>query len=476
MIRNSSNLTSAGSEIITNLSSQRSLLFSAGKASRKLITKSYKITNETSIPDSLNNINNNISQINNNNNSNQTESIIKTPIQNIKTKSDINNNNNEQSGEIKDKTTLDLSNIQYKDSYTLKDAPNSNPGYCLWPIRFPLKDKIIQKKNILSVENKKEETKNNNLNKKYNFHDTDLNYKYTKYINNEEIIENNIINKKIIDKLTNKLNDLEKKYMTALSNYQEKKYLSKNAIKIKNEYDQLFKENTEEIKIIKEQSDEFNSQNKVLENALSNARNEINRLLNIMKEDKKNMNKLRNEFNNRQKKEEMEREKLNNIIKSNESKIEILNEKNNELEENNSEKFGLFGSNTFDIDLDNEQKKDYQIKKLKEIVLNLQIKIRNLKNNMNSNKEEMNKLNNILKYKNMKEEYQRININNLFYTVEENEYNSQINNIILKNKDEIIRKLNENILSQHKGIKRNIKKIPKSSSQELIWDNKRYDL
>ena len=448
MIRNSSNLTSAGSEIITNLSSQRSLLFSAGKASRKLITKSYKITNETSIPDSLNNINNNISQINNNNNSNQTESIIKTPIQNIKTKSDINNNNNEQSGEIKDKTTLDLSNIQYKDSYTLKDAPNSNPGYCLWPIRFPLKDKIIQKKNILSVENKKEETKNNNLNKKYNFHDTDLNYKYTKYINNEEIIENNIINKKIIDKLTNKLNDLEKKYMTALSNYQEKKYLSKNAIKIKNEYDQLFKENTEEIKIIKEQSDEINSQNKVLENALSNARNEINRLLNIMKEDKENMNKLRNEFNNRQKKEEMEREKLNNIIKSNESKIEILNEKNNELEENNSEKF----------------------------VLNLQIKIRNLKNNMNSNKEEMNKLNNILKYKNMKEEYQRININNLFYTVEENEYNSQINNIILKNKDEIIRKLNENILSQHKGIKRNIKKIPKSSSQELIWDNKRYDL
>ena len=163
MIRNSSNLSSAGSEIITNLSSQRSLLFSAGKGPRKLITKSYKITNDTSIPDSLNNINNNISQINN---SNQSESIVKTPIRNAKARSFISNNSINQSGDIKDKSTLDLSNIKYKDGYILKDAANPNPGYGLWSVKLPIdeKDKKIQKNNILPEIIKKEETKNYNNN------------------------------------------------------------------------------------------------------------------------------------------------------------------------------------------------------------------------------------------------------------------------------------------------------------------------
>ena len=75
----------------------------------------------------------------------------------------------------------------------------------------------------------------------------------------------------------------------------------------------------------------------------------------------------------------------------------------------------------------------------------------------------------------MKDEYQRININNLFYTVEENEYNAQRNNFILSHKDELIKKLNENILKQN-GIKRNDKKLPKSSSQELLFNKKVFDL
>ena len=468
MIRNSSNLTSAGSEIITNISSQRSLLFSAGKGPRKIITKSYKITNDTSIPDSLNNINNNISQINNNNSNNQSESNIRTPIQNIKGKSFISNNINDQSGDLKEKSSLDLSNIKYKDGYILKDAANSNPGFGLWSVKTPSNEIKKEQKD------KKEESKNN----KYNFNDSDLNYKYTKYFNNEEILENNIRNKKIIDKLTNKLNDLEKKYMKALSNFQEKKFLCQNAIKMKNEYDQLYNENLEEIKIIKEQSEEIKSENQVLENALSNTRNEINRLLNIMKEDKENMNKLKDEFDDRLVKEEEERDKLNAIIKQNEQKIEILNEKNNELDANNNEKYGLFNNNNniLENDLDvNEHKKDFQIRKMKEVVLNLQIKICNLKKEINNNKDEMQKLNKVLKYKNMKDELQRININNLFYAVEENEMNAQRSSIILKNKDEVIKKLNDNILNQN-GIKRTIKRLPKSSSQILLINKKAYNI
>ena len=479
MIRNSSNLTSAGSEIITNISSQRSLLFSAGKGPHKMITKSYKITNDTSIPDSLNNINNNISQINNNNSNNQSESNIRTPIQNIKGKSFISNNINDQSGDLKEKSSLDLSNIKYKDGYILKDAANSNPGFGLWSVKTPSNElKKEQKNKILPLLEKKEESKNN-INK-YNFNDSDLNYKYTKYFNNEEIIENNIRNKKIIEKLTNKLNDLEKKYMKTLSNFQEKKFLCQNAIKMKNEYDRLYNENIEEIKIIKNKTEEINSENQVIENALSNTRNEINRLLNVMKEDKENMNKLKDEYNDRLVKEEEEREKLNVLIKQNEEKIEILNDKNNELDANNNEKYGLFNNgnnNIFENDLDgNEHKKDFQIKKLKEVVLNLQIKICNLKKEINNNNDEMQKLNKVLKYKNMKDELQRININNLFYTVEENEINAQRSNIILKKKDEIIKKLNGSILNKNE-IKRNIiKKLPKSSSQILLINKKAYNL
>ena len=209
---------------------------------------------------------------------------------------------------------------------------------------------------------------------------------------------------------------------------------------------------------------------------MSNTRNEINRLLNVMKEDKENMNKLKDEYNDRLVKEEEEREKLNVLIKQNEEKIEILNDKNNELDANNNEKYGLFNNgnnNIFENDLDgNEHKKDFQIKKLKEVVLNLQIKICNLKKEINNNNDEMQKLNKVLKYKNMKDELQRININNLFYTVEENEINAQRSNIILKNKDEIIKKLNGSILNKNE-IKRNIiKKLPKSSSQILLFNKK----
>ena len=472
MNRNSSNLTSAGSEIITN-ASQRSLLFSAGKAPKKLITKTYKITNDTSIPDSLNNINNNISQINN---ISQNDSNSRTPNKNAKSKSFIINNKDQS---IKEGSSLDISNIKYKDGYILKDAANSNPGYGLWSIKMPVKDanKNEKKNKVLPLISNKEESKNNNINSINNkkFNGSDLNYKYTKYIDNEEI-QNNIRNKKIIEKLANKLNDLEKKYMKALSNYQEKKYLSINAIKMKNEYDQLFIDNVNEIKLIKIKSEELDSQNKILEDNLSNSRNEINRLLNITKVDKENMNKIKEEYENRLKQEEIEREKINVIIKNNEEKLEILNEKNNELDNNNNEKYGLYNS-FFINDLDgNEHKKDFQIKQLKDVVLNLQIKVSELKKEIKNNNEEIGKLNEIMKYKNMKEEYQRVNINNLFYTIEENEIIAERNNNILKNKNDIIHQLNDKIYKQNGKKEKPIKKLTKSSSQSLLFNKKIYNI
>ena len=490
MIKNSSNLTSAASEIISSSSSQRNKLFSAGKIPRKLITKSYKITNDSSHPDSLNNINNNI----------EIRNITRNSIKRTNNKSFVINNN-DLSRESKGTISLNLSNIMYKDGYVLKDATNSNPGYGLWSIKIPQTEKNSNQNEELNknmhLSPKKEESKNDNgiknmniinytnninniniMNDKSNINNNnETNYKYTKYIDNEKLVENHIKTKKVIGKLSNKLNDLEKKYMKALSNFYEKKYLCRNSIKMQKEYDLLLKNNVDEIKILKDKTEEIGSQNKVLEDALSNTRNEINRLLNVMKDDKNNMKKIKEEYEDRIKKEEIERERLNDIIKINEQKIEVLNEKTSQLADAKNlgnQKLGMNDYN-YGFDENNENKKEYEIKTLKEIALNLQIKICNLKKEIKSNDEEIEKLNNVMKYKNVKDEYQKNNINNLFYLIEENEINSHNNNIILKNKNEIIRKLNEQFLFQ-KGGSIKLKKLPRSSSQSLLLNKKAYNL
>ena len=134
MIKNSTNLTSAASEIISSSSSQRNKLFSAGRVPRKLITKSYKITNDSSHPDSLNNERRNISR-NSNKRTNNKSFII---------------NNNDLSRESKGTISLNLSNIKYKDGYVLKDAVNSNPGYGLWSIKIPQIEKKSNQNEELS--------------------------------------------------------------------------------------------------------------------------------------------------------------------------------------------------------------------------------------------------------------------------------------------------------------------------------------
>ena len=485
MIKNSTNLTSAASEIISSSSSQRNKLFSAGRVPRKLITKSYKITNDSSHPDSLNNERRNISR---------------NSIKRTNNKSFIINNN-DLSRESKGTISLNLSNIQYKDGYVLKDAVNSNPGYGLWSIKIPQIEKKSNQNEELSknmhLSPKKEESKNDNGIKNMNIinytnninsiniindnsnlnNNNETNYKYTKYIDNEKLVENHTKTKNVIGKLSNKLNDLEKKYMKALSNFYEKKYLCRNSIKMQKEYDLLLKNNVDEIKILKDKTEDIGSQNKVLEDALSNTRNEINRLLNVMKDDKNNMKNLKEEYEDRIKKEEIERERLNDIIKVNEQQIEVLNEKTSQLADAKNLGFEKLGTNDYiyGFDENNENKKEFEIKALKEIALNLQVKISNLKKEIKSNDEEIEKLNDVMKYKNIKDEYQKNNINNLFYLIEENEINSHNNNNILKNKNEIIRKLNENIVFQ-KGRNIKLKKLPRSSSQSILLNKKAYNL
>ena len=247
---------------------------------------------------------------------------------------------------------------------------------------------------------------------------------------------------------------------------------------MKKEYDNLYFDNISEMKLIKEKTEEIQAENKILEDALFNTRNEIDRLIKVQKEDKNNMDKLKEEFENRKIKEENEREKLKEIIKINEKTIENLHEKNNEIDERNKAKEELmqyrFGINLGSLE-GSDQQKDFQIKKMKDIVLTLQLKISNLKKEISNNSEEMVKLNKVLNYRNIKEESQRININNLFYMVEENEINAHKNNIILKKKNEIIKSLNNNIVRPN-VLCTNLKKLPKSSSQKILFNKDDYHL
>ena len=436
MNRNYSGLTSVGSEIVSsNLPSQRNFLFSAKK--KNLVVKSYKISDDSSIQDNKTNRNKNINEINQENKTNNTK--INDNNKNI------NINNNISTTKIKENkkesSHLDLSNIKYKDGYILKDAVNSNPGFGLWSIKTPIED--IPKKNLIESKNidNKEEFKTINITNA-NRNSNDLNYKYTKFFDEDK--KQNIKNKKIIEKLNNKLNDLEKKYIQALSNYQEKRSICENEIKMKKEYEELIANNNKEIELIKEKTKEMNKENKIVEDALINTKNEIERLQNVMKEDDMNMENLKKEFDIRMKKEEQ---------------ISILQEQVNLI----PTEINFFQAE--DI-IESEYKKDFQIQTLKEMILNLQIKISGIKKEINNNKEEMKKLNKILRYKNIRDEHQTLNISNLFYTVEENEINEQRKKQLLKNQNEIIKNLNDYLKRQYNIV--TSKKIHKSFSQGIL--------
>ena len=436
MNKNYSGLTSVGSEVISPSSpSQRNLLFSAGKRP-KLIVKSYKITNDTSIPDISNNVNNK------SNKSNKSNIIEEKNLSTVKIV------------ESKKESSLNLSNIKYKDGYILKDAVNGNPGYGLWSIKTPVEDN--KKKEEIKKEEKINLTMNNNIPNKKIFNDNDLNYKYTKFFDEDK--KENKKNKKIIEKLSNKLNDLEKKYMKALSNFQEKKSLCENTIKMRKEYEQMFNNNLKEIELIKEKTKEMNKENKIVSEALTHSKNEIERLLNVIKEDDENMIKLNSEFDIRLKKEEEEKKRLKEIVKEKEEQITILQEQTKNITTNTFFEEDLFQGNV--------SKKDYEIKKLKDIILNLHIKISGLKKEINNNNEQKEKLEQILRYKNMKEEFHTLNISSLFNVIEEKERNDQRNNNILKKQNEIIKNLNESLKAQYNII--TSKKLQKSLSQGIL--------
>ena len=490
-----STLSLAGSEIIQGNNLNNILQVSTPiKSEQKIITKTYNTINTTH-SDRFN--------------------------KKIKEKNSNNNNIEKKMYESKRINAFDLSKIKYNDGNILTDALNSNPGFGLWAIKGSSeKEKEANQKihtdtgnfkinlnakkaqnnsnNIYNMTNRTNKQLTNNIstisNSNINNISTNKTLKKNKQIKslnianniiNESIISNinSVVNEKheqnklLIQQLTSKCNDFEKKYLNIISSYQEKEYLCQNSLKMKNEYEKLLQENIEETKLVQEEYKKISLENSKLNNIYKNTKSELDRLMSVMRTDKNTMDKIKEEFENRLKSEENERNRLNNILKINQKEIERLqkeafgniNTESDSQNNNNNIGKGINGQrrnniNEIVINKNSSQKKDYEIENLDKIILELELKISKLRKKNVQNEEENEKLRYILRYKKQKEEIQKNDINNLNNLL-------QNKNIIKKNDLKTINKKNEiinNWKTNSKFIKSNDNKLTKSMSLKRV--------
>ena len=471
------NLSLAGSEIINGNNNINKIdSFISVKNGQKLITKSYN--------------------------------LINTPI---KEKTNINKYSEKKPSESIRGFSLDLSKIMYNDGCILTDAVNSNPGFGLWAIKgSPHKERnqtinnthnrkktnkaLTNKKLIKNIINEKNNIDNNRYNmnilkKRVNKLSTNNmftinninnnatisnnNYKFSindKSINNSNIIndtkeyEKKRQNKKIIEHLTMKCNDFEQKCLNIMSSYTKKEYICKNDIKIKNEYEKMLQDNLEETKLINEEYKKISLDNNKLSNVYNNTKNELDRLINVMRIDTINIKKLREEFENRLQSEKIERIRLNNILKINEKEIESLRKDaygvgDNQNNNKNSKQNNNINKNIIINNKNSSKKKNFEIDNLNDIILELEIKISNIKKKIANTDEENDKLRNILRFKGQKDEIDKNNFRDLYNLLE----------YTTKNRKKELNKINEqnfiiNNLMKNKNIIKIRNKLAKSLS------------
>ena len=432
------NLSLAGSEIINESKSRynnSNISTTSPTKEQKLIIKSYKILDAQS------------SNSNSNSSKNKDVSQEKKVFQ------------------TKKLNALDLSKIKYNDGYILTDATNSNPGFGLWALKTGSKDNDISlKKNNLDNNNNNRKSINNVSNVKNNItNNTNINKISitTNNISNNKINDKSLSisfnskndeikkrNKLLIDHLKMKCNDLESKCTNLISNLGQKNYMCNNSIKLKREYEKMLQDNIRDTKLIKEKNTSLSLENAKLNNVYKNIENELNRLLNVMKTDQENMEKLKEEFNTRLIEEENERQRLNNILKEINGQVKFYEEEVNEkLKEKDID--GNNNSNINKMEVINkkesEAKKEFEEENLNDVILELELKICEMKKKINSQEEENNKLRKILKFKeekNGREKYQLTNLNFLLKFKKENQKNDL--NTVSK-QDNLIKELKKKI-------------------------------
>ena len=205
-----------------------------------------------------------------------------------------------------------------------------------------------------------------------------------------------------------------------------------------------------------------------MSNVYNNTKNELDRLINVMRIDTINIKKLREEFENRLQSEEIERIRLNNILKINEKEIESLRKDaygvgDNQNNNKNSKQNNNINKNIIINNKNSSKKKNFEIDNLNDIILELEIKISNIKKKIANTDEENDKLRNILRFKGQKDEIDKNNFRDLYNLLE----------YTTKNRKKELNKINEqnfiiNNLMKNKNIIKIRNKLAKSLSLRKV--------
>ena len=431
------NLSLAGSEIINESKSKinnYSIISSTSpNKDQKVIIKSYKITDAQS------------------------------PVSNNNSSKNKENSKEKKVLQTKKLNSLDLSKIKYNDGYILTDAANSNPGFGLWALKTKSKDneKNIKKYNLDTdrksintiPSNKNNIANNSNINKIIN---TTNNIITNKNIDKSQSItftnskndETKNPNKLLVENLKMKCNDLETKCTNFLSNLEQKIYMCNNSIKLKREYEKILQDNIKDTQLIKEKVSSLSLENAKLNNVYKNIENELNRLLNVMKTDKENMEKLKEEFNSRLIEEDNERKRLNIILQDAKEKVKSLeDEVDQKTKENKEENVKNNNKRTSIINIDiiekkeSTSKKEFEDENLNEMILELELKICNMKKKINNQEEENNKLKKILRFKEEKNGIEKNQLTNLNFLLQFQKENQKNDLNIVSKQDALIKQL-----------------------------------
>ena len=313
-----------------------------------------------------------------------------------------------------EKSTVNLSKIQYKNGVILKDASNPNPGFGLWCIDIGTDKDSIMKNQIKEVLSE------------YDFP------------NKDEFVDT--MDKILIEKLKDKCNDLEKQLANALSGFYERENKCINAERMQKEYEEIVNENINQKKILMAQKKQLEDHVGNLTVALGNAHKEISRLNQVIKDNQLYIDQINKENEEKIKEEKKKQEDLKKQMYLLEQQLEEIHKNTESDKEKNNKKiinpnFKVKSSNT---ESSIARKMEYQVKTMSDLVLNLQIEISNLKKKIITLEDDKNTLKEIIKFKDKKNKYQKQNIDNLCSVMEEKDREHQWTKHLIKEKNEVI--------------------------------------
>ena len=361
------------------------------------------------------------------------------------------------------KSSLDLSNLLYKDGFIQKDAVNGNPGFGLWAINV---EKYKQDKE--SIEKMREKLQNQTLSKSFNF--SNINIKFNEaaknYIENfdEKILKNPLIfnfklnedihnmNVKLIDSLSKKSEKLETKYKKLLNKIYHLSDLCIKWDKMKKDYEKIINEDKESNLQLKKNNIQIQENITNFNEALSSANNEIERLNKIIAKNEEEKNDLDNDLDsqinvmkNYTMQLELNKEYIDNEyceMKGIKKKISIKKRNNNskeKIKKNNENKVysTCEKTNKYIKDQKNKINKEFDLNK--KILFETSKELEELREKVKKMEDEKNDLKLIIDNKNIELKLQKKNILNCFKELEDNQRENNWKNYILKVKNQKIK-------------------------------------